>query len=150
MKMKVWFWSLMAVGMWASAANAQSAGASNGCPALPAEQASDMRWDMVSFPGTLLCRALRNADGSEAFVLTISRSSPFKPRRSDRAEIGAYNGREVQWYRGELATDPSAVIRETLFELDDQRVVHVFMRAKDTAALAREQQLVLSLSFAGN
>ena len=71
----------------------------------------------------------------------------FKPRRGDRAEEGMLNGREVQWYRGDVPNEPTVLIREALIELREERVVHVFMRANDAETLARRQQMVLSLPF---
>ncbi len=95
----------------------------------------------------LLCRAVSTEGGGEAFALTISPESPFKPRRGDRAETGNLNGREVQWYRGDVPNEPTVLIRETLIELGEERVVHVFMRTNNPETLAKRQQMVLSLQF---
>lgn len=93
----------------------------------------------------LFCRAIGITDGVEAFALTVSRESPFKPRRANRAETGLVNGREVWWYRGELPNQPSLQIREMLIKFAEDGVIHVSLRANDAEILARHQQLVLSL-----
>ena len=64
---------------------------------------------------------------------------------SDRAEVANLNGREVQWYRGEVPNEPNILIREALIEISKNQVIHVFMRAKGADMLARHQQFVLSL-----
>ena len=98
-------------------------------------------------PNMLLCRAISTENGAEAFALTVSPESPFRPRRGDRAEQGMLNDREVQWYRGDVPNEPTVLIRETLIKLREERVVHVFMRANNAQTLAKRQQMVLSLPF---
>ena len=117
------------------------------CPALPADAGESLRWEVLRVPNMLLCRAMSTENGAEAFALTVSPESPFKPRRGDRAEEGMLNGREVQWYRGDVPNEPTVLIREALIELREERVVHVFMRANDAETLAKRQQMVLSLPF---
>lgn len=85
--------------------------------------------------------------GEEVFALTISPASPFKSRDRDRAEQGMLNGKQVQWYRGELPSSPELLIRETLIQLRQERVVHIVVRTTDAETLAKYQQLVLSLPF---
>ena len=147
MKLTASMWLACAAWLWAGAASAQTADqeAFSGCPVFPAEIAESLRWEAMRLPDMLLCRAIRIDDASEAFALTLSRESPFKPRRSDRAEIANLNGREVQWYRGEVPNEPKVLIRETLIQVGKNQVIHVFMRAKDADTLARHQQLILSL-----
>lgn len=120
----------------------------NDCPALPETLAASIGWEVKRFPGILQCNALRQDGGTEVFALTISAESPFKPRRGDRAEKGTLaNGEELQWYRGELASDARAEIREALLRISPDRVVHVFMRAETPEALAEHQRMVLLLPF---
>ena len=147
MKLTASIWFACAAWLWAGAASAQTAKQDmlSACPVLPTEIAELLRWEAMRLPEMLLCRAIRTDDASEAFALTLSRESPFKPRRSDRAEVGNLNGREVQWYRGEVPNEPQVMIRDTLMEIGKNQVIHVFMRAKDAEMLARHQQYVLSL-----
>ncbi|MEQ1514503.1 MAG: hypothetical protein ABL934_17740 [Lysobacteraceae bacterium] len=147
MKSKVPTWLLSLVLLWAGAASGQTAAqdALSDCPAFPADSASSLRWEVLRIPNMLLCRAMRTDDATEAFALTISPESPFKPRRGDRAEVGNLNGRTVQWYRGVVPNEPNILIRETLIEVRKNQVVHIFMRAKDADTLAQHQQFVLSL-----
>lgn len=142
-------WLLSLTVLWTGAASAQTSFQDpiTECPAFPADTAESLRWEVLRVPNMLLCRAVSTETGAEAFALTISPESPFRPRRGDRAETGNLNGREVQWYRGEVPNEPTALIRETLIELSDNRVVHVFMRTNDAETLARRQQMVLSLPF---
>jgi hypothetical protein len=142
-------WLLSLVAIWAGVASAQDPPRAplTDCPAFPADAAESMRWEVLRVPNTLLCRALLTEGGAEAFALTVSPESPFKPRRGDRAEIGTLNGRELQWYRGEVPNDKAGMIRETLIRVGEEQVVHVFMRATDPETRARRQQMVLSLPF---
>jgi len=116
---------------------------------LPAEAGETLRWEVVRPPGMLFCRAIGITDGTEAFALTVSRESPFKPRRGNRAETAVLNGREVWWYRAELPNQPSLLIREMLIRFAEDGVIHVSLRANDAETLAQHQQLVLSLALPG-
>ena len=140
-------WLVCLAWLWTGIASAQTAAQdlSKQCPAFLDGTAETLRWEVVSVPDMLYCRALRTDDGVEAFALTISRESPFKPRRGDRAEVSISNGREVHWYRGEVPTEPKVLIREALLKLENDRVMHIFMRANDAEQLGRRQQYVLSL-----
>lgn len=142
-------WLLSLTVLWTGAASAQSSFQDPiaDCPAFPADAAESLRWEVLRVPNMLLCRAISTDTGAEAFALTISPESPFKPRRGDRAETGNLNGREVQWYRGEVPNEPKVLIREALIELSEDRVVHVSMRTNDEESLAKRQQMVLSLPF---
>ena len=146
-KSKVPTWLLSLALLWASFASGRSAAqdALSDCPAFPADTASSLRWEVLRIPNMLLCRAMRTDDATEAFALTVSAESPFKPRRGDRAETGTLNGRTVQWYRGVVPNEPNVLIRETLIEVRKNQVIHIFMRAKDAETLAQHQQFVLSL-----
>jgi hypothetical protein len=142
----VWLVCLMT-----GSASAQTAAtdAAASCPSMPEDVAKTVRWDAMRIPNMLLCRAILNDTGAEAFAMTISRESPFRPKRSLRAETGMLDGREVQWYRGEVANEPTAQIRETLIELEDDRVIHIFMRAPDAETLAVRLKMAEALKLAG-
>ena len=142
-------WLISLAVLWTGAVSAQTAYQDPlaGCPAFPADTGESLRWEVLRVPDMLLCRAMSTESGAEAFALTISRESPFKPRRGDRAEVANLNGREVQWYRGEVPSEPNVLIRETLIKIREDRVAHVFMRANDAETLAKRQQMVLSLPF---
>src|SRR6476469_742335 len=96
------------------------------CPQLPAD--AGLTWDVGGSAANQLCRALR-ADGSEAFGLVISAKPAFEPQRSDRAEAGQIGGRDVTWYKAELAQKPGTEARETLLRLPDGRSMHVWLQA---------------------
>ena len=125
----------------ASAAHAQDVA---GCPQLPA--GSDLVWEHRATGDADVCRALR-ADGSEAFGLYISREATFDPKRANRQEAGAIDGREVHWYRAELATKPNIEARETLLKLDDGRVAHVWLQAAPGAPLQQAFDMASGLRF---
>lgn len=117
-------------------AQAQDAG---GCPQLPA--GTTLVWEHKATGDSDFCRAIRE-DGSEAFGLYISPKATFQPKRGDRAEAGLIDGREMHWYRGELATKPDMEVRETLIQLDDGRVAHIWLQANpaDLPALIGQAQ----------
>lgn len=137
--------------LWTGSAAAQTAATDTaaGCPPLSEEMAQRLRWDAMRIPDMLLCRAILKDTGAEAFAMTISRESPFRAKRSLRAELGTLDGREVQWYRGDVANEPNAQIRETLIELEDERLVHIFMRAPDAQTLSVHQKMAESMRLSG-
>ncbi|MCC7249162.1 MAG: hypothetical protein IT473_11125 [Lysobacter sp.] len=137
--------------LWASAATAQTAATDAAdCPAIPEDTAQTLRWDAMRIPNMLFCRAVLIETGTEAFAVTISRESPFRPKRGLRAETGTLDGRPVQWYRGEVSNEPNVQIRETLIELEDDRVVHIFMRAPDADALVVRLKMAESIRLGGS
>ncbi len=119
----------------------------DGCPPLPSALARILRWEVIQVPSQLLCRALLTDSGSEAFAMSISRESLFSPRRSDRAESARLNGREVFWYRSKSAEEPNVQMREMLIQIDQDRVVHLWVRANNADTLIKFQQYALSLPF---
>lgn len=126
------------------AAGAVQAQDAAGCPQLPA--GSDLVWEHRATGDADFCRALR-ADGSEAFGLYISAKATFEPKRSNREEAGAIDGHEVHWYRAELVTKPNIEARETLLELDDGRVAHIWLQAAPGEALHDAFKMAGDLRF---
>lgn len=124
----------------APAAQAQVAG----CPQLPA--GSGLDWEHRNTGDADFCRALRD-DGSEAFGVYIAPESPFEPARRNREEKGLVDNREVRWYRAELATRPDIEARETLVELDDGRVAHIWLQAPSGEQLERAFEVTSKLRF---
>jgi hypothetical protein len=125
----------------ASTAHGQDAA---GCPQLPA--GSDLAWEHRATGDADFCRALR-ADGSEAFGLYITGEPSFEPSRRNREEAGVIDGREVRWYRAELATKPDVEARETLLELPDGRVAHIWLQAAPGDPLQAAFDLAGQLRF---
>lgn len=126
----------------ASAVHAQAS--TPGCPQLPVD--SGLTWEHRGTEGSDFCRALRE-DGSEAFGLYIADQSPFEPRRKNREETGQVGGFEVQWYRAEIATRPDIAARETLIELPDGRMAHLWFQAPTGEQLDRAFELTSRLRF---
>lgn len=109
-------------------AQAQSTQVDQGsCPVLPAD--SGLVWEYRNSGASDFCRAVR-ADGSEAFGLYIAYKANFEPKRGNRAEAGTIDGQSMYWYRGELAIRPDVEVRETLVELADGRVAHIWLQAE--------------------
>ena len=127
--------------------NSTSAAMWDNCPPFPSALAGVLRWEVLRVPDMLLCRALLTDSGTEAFAMIIGRNSPFKPRRSDRAESVRLNGREVFWYSSKSAKEPNVQMREMLIQIDEDRVVHVTVRANDAKTLSKYQEYALSLPF---
>lgn len=125
----------------ATAAQAQESAA---CPQLPA--GAGLSWEYRGSGGSDFCRALRD-DGSEAFGLYIAKDSPFEPKRSNRQEEGLIDGRKIQWYRAELVGNPDIQARETLLELDDGRVAHVWLQAETGEQLLQMFDVTRDLDF---
>lgn len=119
--------------------------ASDTCPQLPTD-GSDLIWADMQAGGLLLCRAI-DLDGQEAFAVTVSRDSPFKPQRGLREEQGRFAGAPVWWYRSEIAGRPDELVRETLLEVGRNRVAHVYIRTRDAAQLERYRHVVEGLRF---
>jgi len=105
---------------------AQESNDGGNCPQLPAN--AGLAWEYKASGDSDFCRALR-ADGSEAFGLYISRKANFEPKRGNRAEEAVIDGQSIYWYKGELATRPDVQVRETLVQLPDGRVAHIWLQA---------------------
>lgn len=125
----------------ASAAQAQDA---PGCPQLPAGSA--LIWEHRHTNDTDFCRALR-IDGTEAFGMYIAKEPSFEPKRGNREESSIIDGRATQWYRAELVTKPDIEARETLLELADGRVAHIWLQAHSGEPLAKALRLAGQLDF---
>jgi hypothetical protein len=133
----------------AFAQSAQPAPADSACPMLPVGNLeSNLRWTSLRTDNALLCRALRNDNGSEAFALTMTKKVGFKLESDMREEKGNIQGQQVWWHRSEIAGRPTEVVRETLLKLSSDRVVHIYIRSGDASEVARYQQLVQTLQFA--
>lgn len=126
------------------AAGGVQAQEANACPQLDAS--SGLSWDYRGGDGADFCRALR-ADGSEAFGMYISKQPTFSPKRGNREESGTMGGRDVQWYRAELAGQPGIEARETLLTLDDGRSAHVWMQAASQDQLQQTFELTRDIDF---
>ena len=97
---------------------------------------------ILSACGSLLgtgsfCRALR-ADGSEAFGVYIAPKAPFEPKRGNRVEQDTIDGHAIYWYRSEVAGRPNVETRETLVQLPDGRVAHIWLQASTPERLKEE------------
>ncbi len=130
--------------LFAGSASAQS---TPECPTLPPDAASDFHWTILRTDSALLCRALSNDTEQEAFAVTVTAKSPFRPDGSLREEQGQLQGQKLWWYRGEIAGRPNELVRETLLKLDAKRIVHVFIRTDNADTMTRYQQLVQGLTF---
>lgn len=119
-------------------------GQSDACPTLPAD--SGLRWETIQPDGLVFCRAL-DGNGREAFAVTISTESSFRPRRSKREERTVINGQSVWWYSAEVASGSVEIVRETLLELADRRVAHIMIRVNTEDDLADNARIVSALRF---
>jgi hypothetical protein len=124
----------------AGTAAAQDAGA---CPYLAAD--TGLTWEHRGSGDSDFCRALR-LDGSEAFGLTIAKDAPFKPKGGNRAERVNIDGRDVTWYRTEIA-GTQIQARETLVELPDGRVAYIWVQAQSPEQLNQVLQQTQSMKF---
>lgn len=126
----------------ASAAHAQSGPSS--CPQLPAD--AGLSWEQRGNDAFLICSAV-DASGAEAFGLSLSADSAFQPRRSNREERGVVAGQDVRWYRAEVGTQPDLLVRETLVEIDRDRVAHIWVRTHSEGDLTQGMGIVERLDF---
>lgn len=134
---------LVPVVLLLSAATAQAQN-SAACPQLPG--GAELIWDHRGSPGADFCRALRN-DGSEAFGVYIARESPFEPKRRNRDVDGMVDGRNVYWYRAEIALRPDVKALETLIELDNGLVAHVWLQSSSDEQLQQVLNVARDLRF---
>lgn len=130
--------------LWAGTLHAQTG---VDCPTLPAN--SGLGWEKLDSADFTFCKAIRASDASQAFAVMIADSSPFKPRRGDRAEETVIDGHEAHWYRGQLAGNPGVLVRETLIELNRDHVAHISFRANSESALTETIREVEGLRFQG-
>jgi len=115
------------------------------CPQLPAD--GGLRWETSEGPDFLYCKAVRDADGEQAFGVMLRQKSPFRTYRARRTEEAIIGGREVHWYRGNVSSQPDAIVRETLVELDNGFTAHIMLRADSEEERAEKQRLVERLQF---
>lgn len=125
----------------AAAAHAQPAPS---CPQLPAD--SGLSWEQRGNDAFLICSAV-DGSGAEVLGLSLSADSAFQPRRGNREERGVVAGQDIRWYRAEVANQPELLVRETLVELDRNRVAHIWVRRQDEEALLDGLGLVERLDF---
>lgn len=123
----------------------QALAQSGACPQLP--PAEGLSWEVSEGPGFLYCRAMREADGSQAFSVMLRDQSPMRERISLREERGTIDGHEIRWYRGDVTTS-NALVRETAVELDDDLVAHIVLRAVSQQELDESRRLAEGLRFA--
>ncbi|WP_157981407.1 hypothetical protein [Cognatilysobacter tabacisoli] len=142
--MKVSAWLLLALPLACAVSGVAHAQAAGGCPRLPAD--TGLTWEHRAAGKADFCRALR-ADGSEAFGLYIADKVPFKPKGGNRAELGRIDGREIAWYRSEVAGQPNVETRETLVELPDGRIAHVWLQARSADGLRASLDQAQSMQF---
>lgn len=140
-KIRHWLPGLLIAFTLGPSANAQD---SSACPPLPAS--ASLTWEIIQPQGLVFCRALR-ADGSQAFAVTLSQESPFRPSRGLREEKAQVNGQSTWWYRSELGGSSTQIVRETLVETADKRVAHISILANTPEQLAQSQQWVSELRF---
>ena len=124
-------------------ASAQTAGH---CPELPA--GSGLTWDAMNGPDFLYCKAMPGAGGDQVFSVMLREEATFRPRRSLREEEAVIDGQEVHWYRGEVASQPNLIIRETLLELPNDRTAHIMLRADSDQQRADSQRIAEGMRFA--
>ncbi len=135
-------WAALVLLLFAGQAPAQTVA---DCPLLPPD--SDLEWETTAGPDFQICRATRAADRQQLFGVYLARESPFKPVRRNRTEQGRIDGHQIYWYEGEQATPTDPEVRETLVELDDDRVAHIWMTAADEDELRQTMKLAEALSF---
>lgn len=128
----------------AAAAQAQNPAA---CPQLPVD--AELAWEHQGSNGADFCRALRS-DGSEAFGVYIAAESPFSPKRMNREVEGIVGGREIYWYRAEIALKPDVTALETLIELNDGRVAHLWLQSSSDAQLQEVMGITRDLRFSAD
>ena len=125
----------------ATAAQAQNSAA---CPQLPAD--AELTWEHRGSGSADFCRAMRS-DGSEAFGVYIANDSPFEPKRRNRDVEGVVDGRNIYWYRAEIALKPDVKALETLIELGNGRVAHVWLQSRSDEQLQRVMDVTRDLRF---
>lgn len=122
------------------AAAAQDTGT---CPYLAAD--TGLVWEHLGGENYDFCRALR-ADGTEVFGMNISKEATFRPAGGKRAERMMIDGREVTWYRSEIVGS-ALEARETLVEMPDGRVAHIWVQADSQEHLDEALHQTQALKF---
>jgi len=134
--------ALLGALLCAGVAQAQTA---NDCPQLPPD--SSVRWEAQLGPDFVFCRAV-DADGIQAFAVTLGRTATFKPRRVDRTGGRVtIDGNPAWWHAPDNDLMTGTMVRETLLELPTGDYAHIIVRANDEAALARSLRDAEALHF---
>jgi len=114
------------------------------CPHLP--QGTDVQWEESSGQSHRVCRAI-DADGNQLLGVMFTEGKPLKLSRRNRVEEGTIGGREVHWYRPEIAQADAAEKRVTVLELSDDRYAQVWIDANDPEQLRRALNLAARLAL---
>lgn len=134
---------LLATVLWLGQAPAQAA--EENCPELPA--GAPLAWDVVNGPDFVFCKAISQADGSQAFSVLIGPDPVFRADRALRERDGVIDGHRVRWYRGDVATRRDVHVREALVELGRRSNAHIVVRAESEEQLAHNRQLAEAVRF---
>ena len=133
--------SLLLAGLlWSSHATAQAA--EENCPELPAGAA--LAWEVAHGPDFVFCKAISQADGSQAFSVMLGPDPLFRADRALRENDAVIDGHKVRWYRGDIATRREVQVRETLVELGRRSNAHIVVRADSEERLAHNLRDYLS------
>jgi len=117
---------------------------SSGCPALPAGSA--LHWEQTGTDTLLICKALDD-QGNQAFGVMLTAEPSMDPKRHNREEKGVIDGKEMRWYRTEIANRPDAQTRVAVVELDKDRYAQIWIDADSPAALQASMTTAERLDF---
>lgn len=116
------------------------------CPALPAN--SDLQWEQRIDREFIACKAVTQ-DGRQVLnVMLTSKDPDISLSRPLRAEEGMFSGKELHWYRPDLAgrNFPDAESRRiTVIKLGKNHYAQVWINAGSTEELGSLQSLARQL-----
>lgn len=121
-----------------------AASAQQACPQLPPD--SGLQWDVQPGDGFRVCRAV-DPEGRQVFGVMLTSKPTLNPRRRNREEEAVIAGREVHWYRPEVATAAGGERRVTVVELDDDYYAQIWIDAPDRLQLRQAMNVAEHLAF---
>ncbi len=135
---------MFSLGLLLGAAHVPAALAADACPPLP--QSAGLHWEQSGNRNFTVCRAM-DETGKQLLGVMLTAEPTVNLRRRNRIEEGMIAGREVHWYRPEIAEPGAEEKRVTVVELGKNRYAQIWVDAADPAQLQRAMSLAQRLAL---
>ncbi|HET6395345.1 MAG TPA: hypothetical protein VFF91_00720 [Pseudoxanthomonas sp.] len=121
-----------------------AASAQQACPDLP--PGAGLHWEQQAGAGFRVCRAV-DAGGRQVFGVMLTREPTVQLQRRNREEEAVIAGREVHWYRPDIAVDTGLEKRITVVELEEDRYAQIWVDAPDATQLRQAMALAEGIAL---
>lgn len=115
------------------------------CPTLPPQ--SGLTWTYQEGPDFGVCYAIESVTRKDALGVYLGFAPSFRPDPYKPHIAGVVGGYPVQWYRRDPNSGASEFSRETLVNLDQGAIAHVWFTASSESELAKRLAILTKLQF---